>query len=77
MDDVPIWGLDKLENHLDQVAGALDTPLEDKLFDDVELQLTGKPRFLFFFSGIVIESGLSNCSCCQSGLESVCTCPYC
>lgn len=41
MGDIPISGLDKLEVHLQQLLEAPDTPLDAKLFDDVELQLTG------------------------------------
>jgi hypothetical protein len=40
-DEIPISGLDELEVHLQQLVEDPDTPLEAKLFDDVELQLTG------------------------------------
>jgi len=40
MEQRPVAGLDDLERHLEQVAQAPDTPLDSKLFDDVELQLT-------------------------------------
>lgn len=41
MDDVPITGLEELERHLQHVVEAPETPLDAKLFDEVELQLTG------------------------------------
>lgn len=40
-EDIRISGLDELEIHLEQLVEAPDTPLNAKLFDDVELQLTG------------------------------------
>jgi hypothetical protein len=42
MDQIPITGLEELERHLQQLIEAPDTPLDAKLFDEVELQLTGK-----------------------------------
>jgi hypothetical protein len=42
MDGIPISGLPELENHMEQLAEAPDTPVDAKLFDDVELQLTGR-----------------------------------
>jgi hypothetical protein len=42
MDQIPITGLEELERHLQQLVEAPDTPLDAKLFDEVELQLTGK-----------------------------------
>ena len=42
MDEVRISGLAELETHLQQVLASPDTPLDAKLFDDVELQLNGK-----------------------------------
>lgn len=41
MNDVPITGLEELERHLQHVVDAPETPLDAKLFDEVELQLTG------------------------------------
>ena len=38
---IPITGLEELESHLNQIADNPDTPLNAKLFDEVELQLTG------------------------------------
>ncbi|KAG9233691.1 hypothetical protein BJ875DRAFT_505237 [Amylocarpus encephaloides] len=38
--DVPVTGLEELEDHLQQVVAAPDTELNAKLFDEVELQLT-------------------------------------
>jgi hypothetical protein len=42
MDQMPITGLEELERHLQRLVEAPDTPLDAKLFDEVELQLTGK-----------------------------------
>jgi hypothetical protein len=42
MDSIPISGLSELELHMDILAEAPDTPVNAKLFDEVELQLTGK-----------------------------------
>jgi hypothetical protein len=41
MEEIPITGLEELEAHLKQVTDDPDTPLNAKLFDEVELQLTG------------------------------------
>lgn len=35
-------GLSELQAHIDVLAEAPDTPVNAKLFDDVELQLTGR-----------------------------------
>ncbi|KAK0111760.1 hypothetical protein ONS95_002095 [Cadophora gregata] len=40
MEDVPITGLEELERHLQHVVDTPETPLDAKLFDEVELQLT-------------------------------------
>lgn len=42
-DEVPISGLDDLEGHLQRLVDFPNTPLNAKLLDDVELQLTGNP----------------------------------
>lgn len=42
MDDIPVSGLAELEEHMEKLAEAPDTPVNAKLFDDVELQLTGR-----------------------------------
>jgi hypothetical protein len=47
MDGIPVTGLDELEEHMTTLAEAPDTPVNTKLFDDVELQLTGKCFRLF------------------------------
>lgn len=44
MDDIPVTGADELVSHLRQLTAFPDTPLNAKLFDEVELQLTGKSR---------------------------------
>lgn len=50
MEDVPITGLAGLEKHLQQLAEEPDTPLDAKLFDEVELQLTGKSESYNYMS---------------------------
>jgi hypothetical protein len=40
-DTVPVAGVDELDRHLDDLVQDPSLPLEAKLFDDVELQLTG------------------------------------
>lgn len=42
MEEILITGLEELERHLQHLVQAPDTPLDAKLFDEVELQLTGK-----------------------------------
>ena len=42
MDEIPVTGLEELERHLQYLVEAPETPLDAKLFDEVELQLTGK-----------------------------------
>jgi hypothetical protein len=46
MDKIPITGLVELESHLQQLVQDPETPLNAKLFDEVELQLTGKQMHL-------------------------------
>ncbi len=41
-DTIPVTGVDALEKHLDDLLQDPSLPLVVKLFDDVELQLTGK-----------------------------------
>lgn len=41
MDDIPVTGLDELDKHLDDLVRDATIPLNAKLIDDVELQLTG------------------------------------
>lgn len=45
MDVTPITGLEELEAHVRQLIDDPSTPLNAKLFDEVELQLTGKSWF--------------------------------
>jgi hypothetical protein len=42
MEDLPITGLEELERHLQKIQDDPETPLDGKLFDEVELQLTGR-----------------------------------
>lgn len=46
MDVPPVAGIDELEVHLHNLVEAPETSLDVKLFDDVELQLTGMSLFL-------------------------------
>ncbi|KAI3319536.1 hypothetical protein HD806DRAFT_539230 [Xylariaceae sp. AK1471] len=41
-DTIPVSGVDELEKHLDQLMSDPTLPPDNKLFDDVELQVTGK-----------------------------------
>lgn len=43
-DTIPVTGVDALEKHLDDLLQDPNLPLTVKLFDDVELQLTGKMK---------------------------------
>ncbi|CZR65642.1 uncharacterized protein PAC_15542 [Phialocephala subalpina] len=40
MEEIPVTGLEELEKHLEVLVEAPETPLNAKLFDEVELQLT-------------------------------------
>jgi hypothetical protein len=42
MEDIPITGLEELQKHLEQLLEDPGTPVDAKLFDEIELQLTGK-----------------------------------
>jgi hypothetical protein len=42
MEEIPVHGLEELERHVQQLTEAPETPLDTKLFDEVELQLNGK-----------------------------------
>jgi hypothetical protein len=57
MEEVPITGLEELERHIQQLVEAPEIPLDAKLLDEVELQLTGE---LFTRSGHV---SARKCSC--------------
>jgi hypothetical protein len=41
LQETPITGLEELERHLQHLTESPETPLDAKLFDEVELQLTG------------------------------------
>lgn len=41
MEDIRITGLEELEKHLQKLLENGETPVDAKLFDEVELQLTG------------------------------------
>jgi hypothetical protein len=54
METVPVTGLEELDEHLDELVDDSSIDLNAKLFDHVELQLTGTVRhsyelFLFEF----------------------------
>jgi hypothetical protein len=51
MDGVPITGLEELERHIQHLLEDPDTPVDAKLFDEVELQLTGMYASQSFLSG--------------------------
>jgi hypothetical protein len=42
MEEIPITGLEELERHLQKLLEDPDAPVDVKLFDEVELQLTGR-----------------------------------
>jgi len=42
MDSVPVRGLDEFDRHLDDLIQDPTLELNAKLFDDIELQLTGR-----------------------------------
>jgi hypothetical protein len=42
MEEIPVHGLEELERHVQRLVEAPETPLDAKLFDEVELQLNGK-----------------------------------
>lgn len=53
MDNLPISGLTELQAHIQQLVDDPSAPFNAKLFDDVELQLTGTftPQRILFRSG--------------------------
>lgn len=48
IDDTPIFKLEELEAHLQDLVKSPDTPIDTKLFDAVELQLTGMCYLLLY-----------------------------
>ncbi len=44
MEDTPVTGLEELDSHLQHLLESPDSPLNEKLFDEVELQLNGKVK---------------------------------
>lgn len=48
MEELPVTGLEELEKHVDVLLEAPDTPVDAKLFDEVELQLNGMFIYAFF-----------------------------
>jgi hypothetical protein len=44
-DTIPVTGVDELDKHLDELAADPTLLPIVKLFDDVELQLSGQPPF--------------------------------
>ena len=55
MDHVPVSGIDELESHLQQILSDPHTPLNAKLFDEVELQLNGTLNRLLKISERVLK----------------------
>lgn len=53
-DTIPVSGVDDLEKHLDQLASDPNLPLDNKLFDHVELQVTGMPSLPSHLSMIML-----------------------
>lgn len=47
MEELPITGLEELEKHVEILLEAPDTPIDAKLFDEVELQLNGTCIYAF------------------------------
>lgn len=50
-DDTPIFKLEELEAHLQELVKSPETPIDAKLFDAVELQLTGMPFSILYCRG--------------------------
>ena len=48
MDEIPVHGLDELEVHLQKLLEAPEIQLNEKLIDEVDLQLTGQSSALFY-----------------------------
>jgi hypothetical protein len=46
METTPVTGLDELDKHLDDLIQDPSLTLNPKLFDDIELQLTGTTSFI-------------------------------
>lgn len=55
MDTVPISRLDELHAHLEELGRSPETPINARLFDEVELQLTGNslPSFSLYPSFVL------------------------
>ena len=49
MDTTPLSGVDELDEHLDELLQDDQLPLNAKLFDNVQLQLTGQIEISFLF----------------------------
>lgn len=48
IDYTPIFKLEELEAHLQELVKSPDVPIDTKLFDAVELQLTGVYLFVLY-----------------------------
>jgi hypothetical protein len=66
MDEIPITGLEETERHLQQLVEDPETSLNAKLFDEVELQLTGKPKLF-----TRLQTSTSNSAFVSRGLWSI------
>jgi len=56
METVPLTGLEELDEHLDELVENPNIDLNDKLFDHVELQLTGTPLIPLPSSSCFLQS---------------------
>jgi hypothetical protein len=70
MEEIPVTGLEELESHLQQLVDAPDTPLNAKLFDEVELQLTGKLR-LWLIVFVLWEETVGLCQVAEAASSLV------
>lgn len=64
METVPVEGLESFELHLQQLIDVPDTPLDEALFDNIQLQLNGKSA-VFQLSGYTYWPRASVCECLQ------------
>lgn len=67
-ESIPITGLEKLEKHLQELVGVPETPLDAKLFDEVELQLTGESDHSCHPLSIWVQN-LKFCCCVEVGKD--------
>lgn len=56
METSSITGLDDLDQHIQEILQAPDAPLNAKLFDEVELQLTGTSDIFLIWLFVMLVS---------------------